>query len=76
MCGGCAMSLLLIWGISGLLNSGRSDGFGTWKLVGSSAKPGVCGDTFGDDEDSGSDPAIGARGCGGVFSDGNGGGAV
>lgn len=70
------MSLLLIWRVSGLFNSGRPDGFGTWKLVGSSAKPGVCGETFGDDEDSGSDPAIGARGCGGVSSDGNGGGAV
>jgi len=76
MCGGCKMSSVLIWRVPELSNSGRTDGFVTWKLVGSSAKPGVCGETFGDDEGSGSDPAIGARGCGGVSSDGNGGCAV
>lgn len=62
MCGGCTTSLVLIWRVSGLFNSGRSDGLVTWKLVGSSTKPGVCGETSGEDEGDGSDPAIGARG--------------
>jgi len=70
------MSLLLTWRVPELSNSGRTDGFTTWKLVGPSTKPGVCGETFGDDEGSGSDPATGARGCGGVSSDGTGGAAV
>jgi len=76
MCGGCTISLVLIWRFSGLSNSGRSDGLVTWKLVGSSAKPGVCGETSGGDEGCSSDPAIGARGWGGMVSDGDGGGTV
>jgi len=75
MCGGCTMSLVF-WRLSGLSNSGRNDGLVTWKLVGSSAKPGVCDETSGDDDGKGSNPAIGAKACGEVFSDGDGGGTV